>query len=168
MFFWWFSLPFQNKQGQEGQGNTPKTGRAQEVGCLPSGVSGQQCVRWAHCTSTRRIFSEWCFQTGQLSEDSRRLWLFVGCVRGFPRQTPGKPRESCCKNSPNREMLQILGSRAPEKANLLGTLGRHCPGPCSHLPGVVFFGNRQFQPSRVFLNVAHLFCFVFILQCVRA
>ena len=30
------------------------------------------------------------------------------------------------KISPNREMLQILGFRAPGKANLLGTLGRHC------------------------------------------
>ena len=40
---------------------------------------------------------------------------------------------------PNREMLQILGFQAPGKANLPGTLGPHCSGPCPHLPGGVFF-----------------------------
>ena len=38
-----------------------------------------------------------------------------------------KSRENCWKNfPPNREMLQILRFRAPGKANLPGTLGRHC------------------------------------------
>ena len=50
----------------------------------------------------------------------------MGCVRGFPRKTPGKSREHCwIKFYPNRKMLQILGFRAPEKANLPRTLGRH-------------------------------------------
>ena len=44
--------------------------------------------------------------------------------------SPGKLRESPGKSAgkifPNREMLQILGFRAPGKANLPGTLGRHC------------------------------------------
>ena len=60
------------------------------------------------------------------SENSRRLWLFPGSLRGVPRKIAGKPREYCWKIFPNREMLQILGFRALEKANLPGTLGRHC------------------------------------------
>ena len=66
------------------------------------------------------------------SENSRRLWLFPGSVRGFSGKTPGKSRENCWKNFP-----EIW---APGKANLPGTLGRHCrPGPCPHLPCGVFF-----------------------------
>ena len=43
------------------------------------------------------------------------------------RKIPGKSRENCWKIFlPNREMLEILGFRAPGKANLPGTLGRHC------------------------------------------
>ena len=48
-----------------------------------------------------------------------------GICPGFPRKTPGKSRENSWKIFPNREMLQILGFRAPGKANLPGTLGRH-------------------------------------------
>ena len=66
------------------------------------------------------------FQSGyasaRLSENSRRLWLFPGRFGG----SRGKLRENCWKFFPNREMLQILGFRAPGKANLPGTLGRHC------------------------------------------
>ena len=36
----------------------------------------------------------------QRPEISRRLWLFVGCVRGFPRKAPGKSQENCQKNCP--------------------------------------------------------------------
>ena len=36
------------------------------------------------------------------------------------------PGKVAGKISPNCEMLQILGFRAPGKANLPGTLGRHC------------------------------------------
>ena len=60
------------------------------------------------------------------SENSRRLWLFLGSLREFWRKVPGKFRENCWKIFPNREMLQILGFRAPGKANLPGTLGPHC------------------------------------------
>ena len=61
------------------------------------------------------------------SENSRRLWLFPGSVQEFCRKVPGKLRENCwTKISPNREMLQILGFRAPGKANLPETLGPHC------------------------------------------
>ena len=53
-----------------------------------------------------------------------------GCFRGLFGGSPGKLRESPGKIAgkifPNREMLQILGFRAPGKANLPGTLGRHC------------------------------------------
>ena len=49
-----------------------------------------------------------------------------GSVRGFSRKIPGKSRENSRKFFPNHEMLQILGFRAPGKANLPGTLGPHC------------------------------------------
>ena len=62
-------------------------------------------------------------------------------------------REKSCgkipgKIFPNREMLQMLGFRALGKANLPGTLGRHCLD-LDHTFRVGSFGNRQFQPSRV-------------------
>ena len=53
-----------------------------------------------------------------------------GHFRGLFGGSPGKLRESpekiAGKCFPNREMLQILGFRSPGKANLPGTLGRHC------------------------------------------
>ena len=53
-----------------------------------------------------------------------------GCFRGLFGGSQGKLRESPGKIAgkifPNRETLQILGFRAPGKANLPGTLGRHC------------------------------------------
>ena len=45
-----------------------------------------------------------------------------GVCSGVLKETPGKSLEIF----PNREMLQILGFRTPGKANLTGTLGRHC------------------------------------------
>ena len=50
----------------------------------------------------------------RVTPDSRRLWLFPGSVRGFPPPLPFFP------------MRQILGFRAPGKASVPGTLGRHC------------------------------------------
>ena len=53
-----------------------------------------------------------------------------GCFRGLFGGSRGKLRESPGKFAgkifPNREMLQIIGFRAPGKVNLPGTLGRHC------------------------------------------
>ena len=53
-----------------------------------------------------------------------------GCFRGLCRSSAGKFRENSGKIAgklfPDREMLRILGFRAPGKANLPGTLGRHC------------------------------------------
>ena len=53
-----------------------------------------------------------------------------GCFRGLCRSSAGKFRENCGKIAgkffPNREMLQILGFRAPGEANLPETLGPHC------------------------------------------
>ena len=60
------------------------------------------------------------------SENSRRLWLFLGSVREFWRKVPGNSGKIAGKIFPNHEMLQILGFRAPGKANLPGTLGPHC------------------------------------------
>ena len=69
------------------------------------------------------------------SENSRRLWLFPGPVRGFLRKTPGKSRENCWKILP----LQILGFRALGKANLPGTLGPHCRDLVPTFRGGCFF-----------------------------
>ena len=53
-----------------------------------------------------------------------------GCFWCLFRGSRGKLRESFRKSldifSPNREMLQILGFRAPGKAHLPRTFGRHC------------------------------------------
>ena len=53
-----------------------------------------------------------------------------GCFRGLCRSSAGKFRENSGKIAgkffPNREMLQILGFRAPGRANLPETLGPHC------------------------------------------
>ena len=53
-----------------------------------------------------------------------------GCFRGLFGGSLGKLRESPGKIAgkffPNRKMLQILRFRTPGKANLPGTLGRHC------------------------------------------
>ena len=57
------------------------------------------------------------------------------------------------KNFPNRQMLQILGFRAPGKANLPQTLGPHCLDLVPTFRAGCFSQNRQFQPSRVFLKV---------------
>ena len=60
------------------------------------------------------------------SENSRRLWLFPGVCSGVPEENSGKvPGKIAGKCFPNCEMLQFLGFRAPGKANLPGTLGRH-------------------------------------------
>ena len=67
---------------------------------------------------------------GPISGNSWRLWPFRGSVQEFCRKVPGKLRENSGKIAgkffPNREMLQILGFRAPGKANLPETLGPHC------------------------------------------
>ena len=40
--------------------------KTREVGCLPSGVSAQQCSQCAYCTSTRGMLGARCFQNGQV------------------------------------------------------------------------------------------------------
>ena len=49
--------------------------------------------------------------------------VFVGVLEESSGKIPGK---SLAKFFPDRQMLQILGFRAPGKANLPGTLGPHC------------------------------------------
>ena len=50
-----------------------------------------------------------------------------GVCSGFLRNTRAKSRENSWKNFPaSRNATRILGFRALAKANLLGTLGRHC------------------------------------------
>ena len=73
------------------------------------------------------------------SENSRRLWLFLGSAREFPRKTPGKSRENCWKMFPesrNATNSRILGTKKGKPA---GNLGSTLPGPCTHLPCGKFF-----------------------------
>ena len=59
------------------------------------------------------------------------------------------------ENIRNHEMLSSLGFRAPGKANLPRTLGRHCPAPCPHLLCGVFFEIDSFsllEFSKLFLS----------------
>ena len=51
-----------------------------------------------------------------------RFWALFGGCRGKLWES----RENCWIIFPNREMLQFLGFRALGKANLPGTLARHC------------------------------------------
>ena len=70
------------------------------------------------------------------SENSRRLWLFPGSVRGFSRKTPGNSREDCWKEARNATNSRISGTGKGEPA---GNLGSTLPGPCPHSPCGVFF-----------------------------
>ena len=60
-----------------------------------------------------------------------------GCLWDTSGGSRGKLRESARKIAgkflPDHKMQEILRFRAPEKANLSGTLGRYCPEPCPHL-----------------------------------
>ena len=56
----------------------------------------------------------------------------AGSFHGFPWNSPGN-QEKFGNFYPNSEMLRIQRRRAPAKANLPPTLGRHCPGPSPHL-----------------------------------
>ena len=69
---------------------------------------------------------QWWYSGSSLVSETREG---CGCFRDLSGGSRGKLRESPGKIAgnlfPNREMLQILGFRAPGKANLPGTLGRH-------------------------------------------
>ena len=74
----------------------------------------------------------------QDSQNSRRLWLFPGSVRGFSRKTPGKSRENCWKIFPesrNATNSRIWGTGKGQPA---GNLGSTLPGPRPHLPCGMF------------------------------
>ena len=70
------------------------------------------------------------------SENSRRLWLFPGSVRGFLRtklrESPGKSSKS-----PHATNSGISGTGKGKPA---GNLGSTLPGHCPHLPCRVFLG----------------------------
>ena len=74
-----------------------------------------------------------------LSENSRRLWLFPGSVRGFSRKTPRKPRENCRKNFPESRNATNSRISGTGKGKPAGNLGPTLPEPCPHLPCEVFF-----------------------------
>ena len=73
------------------------------------------------------------------SENSKRLWPFLGSVRGFSRKTPGKSRENCriiLPESRSATNSRILGTGKGKPA---GNLGATLPGSCAHLPcGILF------------------------------
>ena len=71
----------------------------------------------------------------QKTREGCGCFRLFGGSRGKLREGPGKIAGEIF---PNRAMLRILGFQAPGKANLPGTLGRHCPRPCTHLPCGVF------------------------------
>ena len=99
-----------------------------------------------------------CFFALQLelvSENSRRLWLFPGSVRGFSGKTPGKSWENCWKIFPESQNATNSRISGTGKGKPAGNLGSTLPGPCPHLPCGVLCWNRQFQPSRVFLMIAY-------------
>ena len=71
----------------------------------------------------------------RISENSRRLWLFLGSLREFWRKVSG----NCWKffpESPNPTNTRISGTG---KGKPVGNLGSTLPGPCPHLPSGVFF-----------------------------
>ena len=62
-----------------------------------------------------------------------------GISSGVPQENSGKIMGRLLeKYIPNCEMLRILGFRAPGKANLPGTLGRHCLDLVPTFPYVFF------------------------------
>ena len=63
----------------------------------------------------------------QLSENSRRLWLFPGSVRGFSRKTPGKSRENCWKNFPESRNATCSSISGTGKGKPAGNLGPTLP-----------------------------------------
>ena len=73
------------------------------------------------------------------SENSRRLWLFPGSVRGFSRKTPGKSRENCWKMFPESRNATNSGISGTGKGEPAENLGSTLPGPCPHLLCGVFF-----------------------------
>ena len=69
-------------------------------------------------------------RTPALKTENQKTREGCGCFWGLCGSSGGKFRENSGKIAgkilPNRQMLQILGFRAPGKANLPGTLGPHC------------------------------------------
>ena len=84
-------------------------------------------------------FSQFCCIGMLKSENSRRLWLFPGSVRGFPRKPPGKSRENCWKIFPGSRNAINSRISGTGKGKPAGNLGSTLPGPCPHLPCGVFF-----------------------------
>ena len=76
---------------------------------------------------------ELCF-----SENSRRLWLFLGSVRELWRKVPGKSRENCWKNFPESRNATNYRISVTGKGKPAGNLGSTLPGACRHLPCGVF------------------------------
>ena len=62
--------------------------------------------------------------------------VFAGVLEESSGKIPGK---NAGKFFPTRQMLQILGFRAPGKANLPATLGPHCRDLVPTFPRGVFF-----------------------------
>ena len=78
---------------------------------------------------------------GFFSENSRRLWLFPGSVRGFSGKTPGKSGKIAgkCSRISGTGKGKPAGNLGCGDVDTAGNLGSTLPGPCPHLPCGVFF-----------------------------
>ena len=87
------------------------------------------CVSWMYSTGSQGASHSYVCITKQ-SENSRRLWLFPGSCRGFPRKTPGKSREKCWKNVPESRNATNSRISGTGKGKPAGHLGSMLAGPC--------------------------------------
>ena len=106
-------------------------------------------VNWRECC----VFFFFFGSVTHESENSRRLWLFLGSLREFWRKSR-ENSENCWKHvpeSPNPTHSRIWGTGKGKPA---GNLGSTLPGPCPHLPCGVFFeidssSLLEFLPTKI-------------------
>ena len=91
------------------------------------------------CSTRIRVIHNRTVQTHSNIDNSRRLWLFPGSVRGFSRKTPGKSRENSWKFFPESRNATNSRISGTGKGKPAGNLGSTLPGPCPHLLCGVFF-----------------------------
>ena len=113
-------------------------------------------------------------QTGALLRKLEKAVAVSGVSSEVPEENSRKgPGKIAGKIFPNRKRLQFLGFRAPPKANLPGTLGRHCLDLVHTFRAFFFFSFEidSSRPSRVFLNYMSLckmacFCAFLRVLCI--
>ena len=106
---------------EQSAGTSPKAG-IPTVGIPKTGIPTAE-IQKAGKTYTGTLPETESFQ--KTREGCGCFWCLCGSSGGKFRENS---RKIAGKIFPNRQMLQILGFRAPGKANLPGTLGPHCRG----------------------------------------